>query len=207
MLAQKFGLKSHINLDTAAMTKQEEPVTRAPEPRESPDQDVLLELEVWRRKLQRLLQRSDIMELRWRLDTGTCAPPLKELLPHIEKRSLPAEKPPLPAKKLSPLFKELLMPAKKSSFPVNDSTQQPLASYIATSQMPGKDLNANTSSSPPPGSRKSRTGLELKTHEVDRIASLGDEQKVTKREEWTKAGLGRDEPPQGKLAEDADPVR
>ena len=73
--------------------------------------------------------------------------------------------------------------------------------------MPGINSDPNTLFSPTPWSRKSRTGLELTTHEVDRIASLGGEQKATKREEWTKVGPRRDEHPQGKLTENPDTVR
>ena len=171
----------------------EKPDTGDPEPMEFPDQGVLPEPDNWRRKLQRLLQHSDIMELKQRLDTGACAPPPRKLFTHIKKQFPPVKRPPLPAE--------------KSSFYFNDSTRQLLASYSATSQMPGINLNPDTSSSPTPRSRKSRTGLKLKNYEVDRIASLGGEQKVTKRERWNKAGLRRDEPPQGKLAEDADAVR
>ena len=62
VLATKVGLKGHIKPDTAAMTKQEEPVTGTPELRESPDQGVLLDPDNWRRTPQRLLQHNDVME-------------------------------------------------------------------------------------------------------------------------------------------------
>ena len=89
------------------------------------------------------------------------------------------------------------MAAEKSSFPVNNSLQQPLASYIATSQMPVMDLNSNSSSALPPKIRKIRTGLEKKPHEVDRIASPVNEKKLTKADqEW-------DEPLQRELTKEA----
>ena len=75
------------------------------------------------------------------------------------------------------------MPAEKSSFSVNNFSQQPLASYIATSQIPVMDLNSNISSALPPKIKNMRTGLELTTHEVDRIVSLRDKKRPTKRED------------------------
>ena len=84
-----------------------------------------------------MLQHNDIMELKQRLDIGTCAPPPKELFTHIKKLSVPPE------------------------------------------------------------IRKMRTGLELKPHEVDRIASPSSKKKLTKADlEW-------DEPLQSELTKEA----
>ena len=130
-----------------------------------------------------MLQHNYTRELKQRLDTGTCTPPPKELLPHIKKPSPPSKEP--------------LTPAQKSSFPVNNSSQQSLAPYIATPQMPVMDINSNISSTLPPKIRKMRTGLELKPHEVDRIASPANKKKLTKADlEW-------DEPLQNKITQEA----
>ena len=103
-------ISSKAGLDEKLPVNLEKPDTGDPELREFPDQGVQAELEGWRRKLQHLLQHNDIMELKQRLDTGACAPPPKELFPHIKMQSPPVEKPPLPF----PVFEELLMPAEKS---------------------------------------------------------------------------------------------
>ena len=63
----------------------EKPDTGDPKLGEFPDQGVLVELEGWRRKLQRLSQHNDIRELKQRLEAGACAPPPRELFPHTKK--------------------------------------------------------------------------------------------------------------------------
>ena len=71
------------------------------------------------------------------------------------------------------------MAAKGSQYSANNSPQQPPASYTATSQMPVMGLRSNTTPAPPPKIRTKGTGLELKPHEVDRIASPGNEKRLT----------------------------
>ena len=79
------------------------------------------------------------------------------------------------------------MPAKNSSFPVKKISQQSLASYNATPQTSVTDLKASISSALPPEIRKTRTGLELKPHKVNRIASPASKKKLTKADlEWGK---------------------
>ena len=94
---------TRAGLEEKMSVSPEKPDTYDPELGEFPDQCVMVGLEGWRSKPQHLLQLNDSMEPKQRLHTGACAPPPKEIVPHI--------------KTLSPSPEEILMTAKGSPTP------------------------------------------------------------------------------------------